>query len=148
MPWIKDGVTYHGCGIVLDGKRVFPVGEPDPDLMRRAGYTEYASPTPVPPSTEDFDKACMQFKQVCAQIALATGIEDFKGGFDEMVAFQQSAVFGTLQGVQLATAWSAADKLCTYEASKIGIGQPEWWYKCWEEASIEPEENSEETTTD
>ena len=28
-------------------------------------------------------------------------------------------------------AWSAANELCKYEGSKIGLGQPDWWYDCW-----------------
>ena len=139
--WIdKNGVIYHGGGIVIGDMRYF---NPTPEQFRQAGYTEYVPPTPVPPSTEDFDNACAQFRQVCAQIALATGIEGFRGGFDEMTEFQQSPVFATLEGMQLATAWNAADKLCTYEASKIGIGQPQWWYSCW---GIDPNaaESSEE----
>jgi hypothetical protein len=153
--WIdNNGDIYHGGGIVIGDLRYF---HPTPEQFREAGYTEYIPPTPVPPSTEDFDNACVQFRQVCAQIALATGIEGFKGGFDEMYEFQQSPVFATLEGMQLATAWNAADKLCTYEASKIGIGQPQWWYKCWEEEladaesveeTVEPEENGEEQSND
>lgn len=146
MPWIKDGIIYHGGGVVVDGMRIFPVGEPDPELMRKAGYVEDTPPTPEPPDMTAFNAACQQFKQVCAQIALATGIEGFKGGFDEMVEFQQAQIFNTLQGMQLATAWNAADKLCTYEAAKIGIGQPEWWYRCWEEEL--KVENDEETPAD
>ena len=47
--WIdKNGVIYRGGGIIIDGMRVFPVGEPDPELMRKAGYKEYVPPTPIP----------------------------------------------------------------------------------------------------
>ena len=78
-----------------------------------------------------FDAACEQFKAICAQIGGALGAEGFRGGFDEMSEFYASEVYGTLQGLQLATAWSAANEYCKYEGRKLGYGQPEWWYRCW-----------------
>ena len=132
MHWIKDGKLFDGR-LELDGKVMFIAGDPDPELMRRAGYVEYVPPAPEPPDMTAFDAACEQFRAVCGQIAEAANLPGFKGGFDEMVKFQQSEIFATLEGMQLATAWNAADKLCTYEASKIGIGQPAWWYHCWSE---------------
>lgn len=48
MLWIKDGKLFAGR-LELDGKVMFIAGEPDPELMRRAGYTEYTPPTPIPP---------------------------------------------------------------------------------------------------
>ena len=81
---------------------------------------------------DDFNAACAQFRAVCSSIASAIGDPDFKGGFDEMIAFSQTPVYQTFEGLQLAMAWSAANELCVYEAKKIGIGQPDWWYLCWE----------------
>lgn len=44
--WIdKNGVIYHGGGIVLDGMRHF---NPSPEQFRAVGYTEYIPPTPEP----------------------------------------------------------------------------------------------------
>lgn len=143
MLWIKDDVIYQGGGVVIDNMRYF---NPSPEQFREAGYTEYIPPTPEPPDTTEFDNACAQFRQICGQIEIATELPGFKGGFDEMTEFQQSPVFSTLAGVQLALAWDAADKLCTYLASKLGIGQPEWWYRCWgiDPNAVEtPEEESE-----
>jgi len=45
MLWIKDGVIYHGGGVIVDGKRHF---NPSPDQFRQAGYTEYVPPIPEP----------------------------------------------------------------------------------------------------
>lgn len=47
MLWIKDGKLFDGR-LELDGKVMFIAGDPDPALMRRAGYTEYVPPPPVP----------------------------------------------------------------------------------------------------
>lgn len=79
----------------------------------------------------EFDAACAQFRSICAQIAAAIGDENFRGGFDEMSKLRESAVWGTLEGMQLAQAWSAANDLCVYLGRKIGLDQPKWWYECW-----------------
>lgn len=80
----------------------------------------------------EFEAACENFRAVCKQIGDAIGEEDFKGGFDEIIAFQESDVAKTAAGLMLAMKWSAADKLCTYIADrKLKIGQPAWWKRCW-----------------
>lgn len=79
----------------------------------------------------EFEAACETFRSVCREIEEVTGISGFKGGFEEMVEFQESEVASTQNGLVLAIRWSAADKLCTYLANKMKIGQPEWWKICW-----------------
>ena len=93
-----------------------------------------------------FNAACEQFRAVCGQIATAASFPDFKGGFDEMAEFQRSELYGTLPGLQLAMAWSAANELCKYEGQKVGYGQPAWWYYCWQ--IPEPAEDNAEVTND
>lgn len=95
-----------------------------------------APPEPEPDRT-DFEAACAQFRTVCAAIGTAIGDNDFRGGFDEMAAFSEHPVFSTLDGVKLAIAWSAANDLCVYEGKKIGLGQPAWWYDCWQQNTEE-----------
>ena len=140
--WIIMEVTF----IDEDGheeKRLMRIFNPTDEQYREAGWTWQDPPTPVPdPSYEryrqEFLAACGQFRAVCAQIQQAAGFETFKGGFDEMVEYQQSEVYNTFPGVQLAIAWNAANELCTYLGSKIGLGQPEWWYDCWQQVEPEP----------
>lgn len=81
---------------------------------------------------ENFRNACKQFQDVCKQIKTALNLQEFKGGFDEMIVFQNSEFSKTVEGLQLAIKWSAVNELCLYEAKKIGIGQPDWWYRCWQ----------------
>lgn len=95
-------------------------------------FREHA-PKPTVADTAAFDAACAQFRAICGQIGTAIGKPGFKGGFDEMAEFQASEVYATVEGLQLAVAWSAANELCKYEGSKIKLGQPAWWYKCWED---------------
>ena len=94
-------------------------------------FDEHTPPPSPEPDRTDFNAACVQFRAVCAQIAEAAALPGFKGGFDEMVEFQHTPVYSTIAGLQLADAWSALNELCKYEGSKIGLGQPQWWYACW-----------------
>lgn len=81
---------------------------------------------------QEFEAACENFRNVCKDIETATGLVGFKGGFDEMLTFQNTSVASTPAGLVLAMRWSAADKLCTYIADKkLKIGQPAWWKRCW-----------------
>ena len=82
--------------------------------------------------TTDFDNACQVFRQICSQIGTLIGDENFKGGYDDMMTFYNHPSYRTSEGLQLAMAWSGCNDLCKYEGNKIGLGSPEWWYKCWE----------------
>ena len=94
----------------------------------------------------EFRNACVQFRFVCNKIGAAINKPNFRGGFDEMLAFQQAEVYGTVAGLCLAMEWDGADKLCTYLGSKIGLGQPQWWYACWEDVPLVAETNETEST--
>lgn len=83
-----------------------------------------------------FEAACAQFRTLCAQIGAFIGDPDFMGGFDEYSEFATSEAYqqNPVQGNALAIQWSALNELCKYEGAKIGLGQPSWWWKCWEMA--------------
>lgn len=89
---------------------------------------------PEPPTIDrtNFDTACEKFRTICTAIGQLIDEPDFKGGFDEMTEFESSENATTPEGIAMALQWLACDKLCTYEAMKIGLGQPEWWYECWQ----------------
>lgn len=93
------------------------------------------APVAIPDNTgalqQEFDAACEKFREVCAEIGALIGNPQFRGGFDEMAEFEASAASQTEAGVALAIKWMAADKLCTYLGSKIGLHQPQWWHECW-----------------
>lgn len=84
-----------------------------------------------PVDTTAFDQACEAFKMVCREIKEKANLSVFYGGFDEMAEYQNSEFAGTLEGLKLAILWSSANELCKYEGAKIGLNQPQWWYKCW-----------------
>lgn len=82
---------------------------------------------------EELNTAYADFRSICADIGRLIGNPDFTGGFDEMKSFSESPASQTAEGIALSIKWIAADKLCTYLAGKLGIGQPDWWYQCWEQ---------------
>ena len=138
------GATIYSKANSLVTKQVTLAGEIDkdyvavipPDTTSRyiwsgSEWTLYTPPAPEPPDQSAFLEACERFRAVCADIGALLGVEDFRGGFDEMQTFQASEMFNTMPGLRLAIEWSAANELCKYEGAKIGLGQPQWWYECW-----------------
>ena len=81
----------------------------------------------------DFRNACAAFRAVCAEIGDFIGVEDFKGGFDDYPAFINSTAAERSKATAslLAAKWNGLNELCRYEAGKLGLGTPEWWYLCW-----------------
>ena len=89
--------------------------------------------------TTAFDAACEQFRYVCEQIRQFIGAESFMGGFDEYAIFitSEAAQNDKATASLLVNMWSGCNELCKYEGQKIGYGQPEWWYRCWDLSNIE-----------
>jgi hypothetical protein len=110
-------------------------GEIDANGIVRGGTFVEIPETPIDRTA--FDSACETFKNICIEIGELAENPNFKGGLDEMLEFQLTEIAATAAGISLSLKWTAADKLCTYEALKIGIGQPAWWYDCW--GIIQPE---------
>lgn len=113
--------------VQYNGRILFNPGA-DSAWCEENGYIYEERPTTA------FDTACTQFKQVCAIIGQAIGNADFKGGFDEYTNFIQSdfAKNNPAQAALYASMWSGANEYAKYEGAKLGYGQPEWWYKCFE----------------
>ena len=107
------------------------------ELFEQLGgvITEDDTPTPE----QEFEAACAQFRTICAAIGQFIGAENFHGGFGEMASFASSEAYqaNPVMGNSLAIQWSAANEQGKYFGSKIGLGQPQWWYRCWQLAGIE-----------
>lgn len=77
------------------------------------------------------EAAYANFRAVCSAIGTLIGNPDFKAGFEEIPSFADSEAAQSQQGIILSLKLTFADKQCTYEATKLGIGQPQWWNECW-----------------
>ncbi len=67
----------------------------------------------------EFEAACENFRSVCKEIGKLLNNPNFTGGFDEMSEFENSEAAQSNKGIILSVKWMAADKLCTYLASKL-----------------------------
>jgi len=84
------------------------------------------------------------FKPTCDAIAKMIGVENFKGGFDEIQQLYRYVLeidASTDEGKQrllnahtLAIQWEAADAYCKHEAEKLRWKPAEWWKFCWTQA--------------
>lgn len=123
-----NGKTYDRLPdpVYLDGAAYSPMTE-ERFVAHGGKIKDDGQPSP-------FEAACAQFRTLCSQIGAFIGDADFKGGFDEYTEFATSEAYKSnpVQGNALAIQWSALNELCKYEGAKIGLGQPDWWYKCWE----------------
>ena len=134
---------------------------PDPLRLAEGGYvspmteerfvafggviSEDEEPTPM----EEFEAALVMFRAVCGEIAQFLGVDQFLGGFGDIAAFETSEIAAAhpVEALMLSSKWNAADKLCTYLGSKVGYGQPRWFYYCWgipEPESVEVPEGAQE----
>ena len=97
--------------------------------------TDDGNPSPE----QEFEAACALFRTICAAIGQFIGADNFHGGFGEMASFASSEAYqaNPVMGNGLAIQWSAANEQGKYFGSKIGLGQPQWWYRCWQLAGIE-----------
>lgn len=122
--WKKDGKEFKNP-LVINNQQVW---NPSPSQLIAAGYSDVPEEEP---NMTDLRAAFVTFRKVCEDIGQLLGEPNFKGGFDEMDVFEASPYAKTTEGICLAIRWGAADKRCTYEAKKVGIGQPQWWKLCW-----------------
>jgi len=126
--YIFNGKSYDTLPDPLhtDSGEVSPVSE-GTFVALGGTITDDGQPSP-------FEAACAQFRTLCAAIGEFIGDAEFKGGFDEYTEFATSEAYkqNPVQGNALAIQWSALNELCKYEGSKIGLPQPDWWYRCWE----------------
>lgn len=125
------GETFNKLPGMLktDGGTVSPVTE---ELFVQLGGVIEDDGMPAP--EEAFADACAQFRTLCDEIGTFIGDAEFKGGFDEYALFASSDAYlaDPVTGNSLAIRWSALNELCKYKGQKTGLGQPDWWYRCWE----------------
>lgn len=80
----------------------------------------------------DFNSACALFRATCNDLGTLLGIDDFHGGYDELLAIVGKAEMRTEQGTILSDKLNLANSLCLHEAKKVGLPAPDWFFKCWD----------------
>lgn len=114
-----------------------PDGSYDDEAFVQMGgaITEDGEPSPE----EEFAASAAKFRALCDEIGAFIGDPSFTGGFEEVAAFQNSraAQNDPITAHALALRWAELNEECKYKGSKSGLGQPEWFYRCWELAAEE-----------
>lgn len=88
----------------------------------------------IDPKEVEFEEACRGFRYTCYQVRVLVNDPSFKGGIDEMRDLLKTGVATKYpkEFPQLSTMFQWYDKECTYLGGKLNLGQPAWWYRCWE----------------
>jgi len=86
---------------------------------------------------DQLDTACELFRAICETIKTTLTLEDFKGGFDEILALTSEQI-ATLKTTDLLERLTFIDRLCNHEANKVGLPAPLWWHRCWQTLNQEP----------
>lgn len=117
-----------------------PDGSYNDDAFREMGgtITDDGEPTPE----EEFAVVAGKFRALCDEIGAFIGDPSFTGGFEEVAVFHNSpaAQNDPITAHKLALQWMELNEECKYKGSKTGLGQPEWFYRCWELAAEEQAE--------
>ena len=133
--YILGGKTYDKLPNPLrtaDGTMVSPVSE---GLFLSLGGSIFDDGEPTP--EEEFAEAAAKFRALCDEIGQFIGDPSFMGGFEEVVTFNNSraAHDDPMAAYALALRWMELNEECKYKGTKTGLGQPEWFYRCWELAA-------------
>lgn len=118
LKWKHDGITTTGLTTNNCGSLGWTI-------------TVVPDPTPYTPDYTSLDEACGLFRLVCDAIAVALGVETFRGGFDELLSLTTEQ-HDIIRVAGLTDRLSLLDRLCNHEAGKVGMEAPAWWYRCWE----------------
>ena len=137
--YIYRGETYDRIPDPLHtpGGFISPVSESV--FLANGGLIEdNGAPTPE----EEFSESAAKFRTLCDDIGRFIGDPSFMGGFEEVVTFNnsQAAHDDPMTAYALALRWMELNEECKYKASKIGLGQPAWFYRAWELAAEEQSE--------
>lgn len=148
MKYVFNGIEYTELPNPLklaDGSTISP--------MNATLFTELGGEIiddGKPTHEQEFEAACAMFRTLCAQIGQFIGNPDFHGGFGEMAGFAQSEAYqqNPVMGNTLAIQWSALNEECKYFGSRIGLNQPNWYYRCWELVGLDLHDNATEEVTE
>jgi len=78
-----------------------------------------------------FNEACRIFRGICGEIGELLGIQNFLGGYDDLLNVKDDERLSTKEGQHLINMINLANSQCLHEARKIGLSSPDWFYMCW-----------------
>ena len=80
----------------------------------------------------DYEACLERFRDVCMRVRELTGINDFRGGYDEWRALAEDENWSHNETLlHYSTLCNAINLETNYEAGKLGIVSPNWWKECW-----------------
>lgn len=88
--------------------------------------------TPEQKAFRDSD-CCVQFRALVAEVQGKTGIDDFYGAYEDIPRLRQTeyAQQHPDEMSYYTSLFAALDGWCNKDAKKYGLGQPAWFYVCW-----------------
>ena len=78
-------------------------------------------------------ECCVQFRALVAEVREKTGIDDFYGAYEDIPRLRQTeyAQQHPDEMSYYTSLFAALDGWCNKDAKKFGLGQPAWFYVCW-----------------
>lgn len=123
--YVYKGATYKTLPDPLENTS--PISE---ETFIQMGGTIITIETP---EEREFKEACRGFRELCYLVRPIVGDPNWRGAIEEIRdALKDPRVVRHPDFQYLSTMLTWYDKECTYLGSKIGLGQPGWWYRCWE----------------
>lgn len=125
-----NGVIYNEIPdplVLSDGSMISPVSENT--------FIQYGGDVILTETAQEreFREACRGFRELCYRVRPIVGDDNWRGSIDEIRdALTDPKVISHPDFQFLSTMLTWYDKECTYLGGKIGLGQPAWWFKCWE----------------
>ena len=133
----------------------FDTGEFTISPMDEQTFIKYGGEITDDGQLTNFQICCAEFRDVCFQIQVFIHDPTFRGGFNEMHKLAKSpyALADPTTANTLSNLWNGTNLAATYEAKKIGLGQPDWWKACWKEyddaqAKLQEELNKQQNPYD
>ena len=129
-----NGITTTELPKILktpDGT-ISPVSEEE--FVKQGGVITEDEETLTPEQKAFRDsECCVQFRALVAEVQEKTGIDDFYGAYEDIPRLRQTeyAQQHPDEMSYYTSLFAALDGWCNKDAKKYGLGQPAWFYVCW-----------------
>ena len=116
----------------IDGLSISPMT--DEEFIELGGTIEDDGEVLTPEQKAFRDsECCVQFRALVAEVQEKTGIDDFYGAYEDIPRLRQTeyAQQHPDEMSYYTSLFAALDGWCNKDAKKYGLGQPAWFYVCW-----------------